>query len=180
MSLLIFEFPALQLPHSKVKKSEILKLLFQLFLTLSYTTLGYSCWEIYCVLCSTCIVTSKLLKMLKLVPCNSFKRDPNNCRASNTQLNKIMRHNCHSDSRSNFEPLEHSTSDAFNRRGSPMNGSKMIQEKFSFSFIIWCFKKKRFSYLILKNKPVFGFISGRTWKSLSTSSLYLEVNLFDS
>ena len=143
MSLLIFEFPALQLPHSKVKKSGISKLLFQLFLTLSYTTLGYSCREIYCVLCSTCIVTSKLLKMLKLVPCNSFKRDPNNCRASNTQLNKIMRHNCHSDSRSNLEPLEHSTSDAFNRRGSPMNGSKMIQEKFSFSFIIWCFKKKK-------------------------------------
>ena len=90
------------------------------------------------------IVTSKLLKMLKLVPCNSFKRDPNNCRASNTQLNKIMRHNCHSDSRSILKPLEHSTSDAFNRRGSPMNGSKMIQEKFSFSFIIWCFKKKGF------------------------------------
>ena len=74
--------------------------------------------------------------MLKLVPCNSFKRDPNNCRASNTQLNKIMRHNCHSDSRSNLKPLEHGISDAFNRRGSPMNGSKMIQEKFSFSFIM--------------------------------------------
>ena len=99
---------------------------------------------IHCTMyCTLTIVTSKLLKMLKLVPCNSFKRDPNNCRASNTQLNKIMRHNCHSDSRSNLEPLEHSTSDAFNRRGSPMNGSKMIQEKFSFSFIIWCFKKKK-------------------------------------